>query len=90
MPGTFLFVAEAVDGIGGGGFDGLEADRKHCDAYDEDTRKQKDPELYRCAVGKVLKPSPRHKPGDRPGDYIGQCDPLDEFLGKQHEYPLNG
>ena len=58
-----LFVAEAVDGVGGGGFDGLVAYGQHSDAQSENTREQKHPGFDRCAVGKILEPGLRQQPG---------------------------
>ena len=86
---TPLFVAEGVDGIGGGGLDGLRADGQK--RYHEGDRpgKKEHPHLEIHTIGEALQPFIHCKIGDGPGDDVGQYHPFGKFLGQEHNHTGN-
>lgn len=79
----FLFIPQGIDGVGCGGFDGLETNGEKSDDQRHGRSQGEYPQTHIYPVRKILKPFVHDKVGNRPGDKIGDCNKKKEIFWHQ-------
>jgi hypothetical protein len=80
-----LFGSEALDGVGQGGFEGLEADGDQCDSEGENPGNREGQPADMDAVGEFLQPAVHGPPGQGDGGHEGDGDEQEEVAGQDEQ-----
>ena len=84
MKQCYLFVSQRFYWIGPGSLDGLVTHGHQGNNQGHTCREYEYPDTCTSPVGIILQPGIRHVPGDWQCNNIGDSNPLQKLLGKQH------